>query len=159
MPHADSALRCTERPFGNSLKYQQPGTFSGQVCRLLLVRVLTTHDQSRLLTRRVSCRNLLFKKLQADGKIRFASILSDASSSKAGDGDVNLSPLSPEPWPTDVVVDQSVVQHVTGPSTGGPIGAAMSIIDGLHSVTGLPWWTTLSVTAVGDDPTLHDVRF
>ena len=125
----------------------------------MLVRVLTTYDQSRLLTRRVSCRNLLFKKLQTDRKIRFASSLPDASSSKAGDGDVNLSPLSPEPWPTDVVVDQGVVEHVTGPSSDGPIGAAMSLIDGLHSVTGLPWWTTLSVTALGDDSSLHDVRF
>ena len=128
--------------------------FFGQLCHLTLMRVLTTHGQSRLLTRRASCRNLLFKKLQTDRQIRFASSLPDASNSKAGDDVENLSPLSPEPWSTDVVVDHSVVEHVTGPSSDGPVGAAMSLIDGLHSVTGLPWWATLSVTALGDDPPL-----
>ncbi len=128
--------------------------FFGQLCHLTLMRVLTTHGQSRLLTRRASCRNLLFKKLQTDRQIRFASSLPDASNSKAGDDVENLSPLSPEPWSTDVVVDHSVVEHVTGPSSDGPVGAAMSLIDGLHSITGLPWWATLSVTALGDDPSL-----
>ena len=30
----------------------------------------------------------------------------------------------------------------------------MGLIDGLHSITGLPWWATLSVTALGDDSSL-----
>ncbi len=103
---------------------------------------------------RASCRNLLCKKFQPDRQVRFASTLPDASNSKAGDDVENFSPLSPEPWSTDVVVDHGVVEHVTGPSSDGPVGAAMSLIDGLHSTTGLPWWATLSVTALGDDPSL-----
>lgn len=31
----------------------------------------------------------------------------------------------------------------------GPVVAAMQLIDGLHAATGLPWWATLSATAVG----------
>jgi hypothetical protein len=34
----------------------------------------------------------------------------------------------------------------------GPVVAAMQLIDGLHAATGLPWWATLSVTAVGEFP-------
>ena len=102
-----------------------------------------------MLKKRASCRNLLFKKFQTDRQVRFASTLPDASNSKAGDDVENFSPQSPEPWSTDVVID-----HVTGPSSHGPVGTAMSLIDGLHSTTGLPWWATLSVTALGDDPSL-----
>ncbi|KAL0046699.1 hypothetical protein WJX82_007754 [Trebouxia sp. C0006] len=91
-----------------------------------------------------AARNLLFKKFQTDRQVRFASTLPDASNSKAGDDVENFSPQSPEPWSTDVVID-----HVTGPSSHGPVGTAMSLIDGLHSTTGLPWWATLSVTALG----------
>lgn len=32
----------------------------------------------------------------------------------------------------------------------GPVVATMQLIDGLHAATGLPWWATLSVTAVGE---------
>lgn len=31
----------------------------------------------------------------------------------------------------------------------GFVGTAMNLIDGFHSATGLPWWATLSVTAIG----------
>ena len=31
----------------------------------------------------------------------------------------------------------------------GPVTGAMHLIDGLHSITGMPWWATLSVTALG----------
>lgn len=34
----------------------------------------------------------------------------------------------------------------------GPVVAAMQIIDGLQAATGLPWWATLSATAVGKLP-------
>ncbi|DBA80543.1 hypothetical protein WJX77_009280 [Trebouxia sp. C0004] len=96
-----------------------------------------------------AARNLLIKKLQKDRQIRFASSLPDTSNSKAGDDVETLLPLSPEPWPTDVVVDPCLVDHVTGTSSDGPVGAAVSLIDGLQSTTGLPWWATLSVTALG----------
>lgn len=33
--------------------------------------------------------------------------------------------------------------------TDGLVGAAMQLIDSLQSMTGLPWWATLSATAVG----------
>ncbi len=33
--------------------------------------------------------------------------------------------------------------------------AFVSLIDGLHSYTGLPWWATLSLTAVGENLTEH----
>lgn len=102
----------------------------------------------------MSCRNLLFKKSQTDRQIRFASSLPDASNSKAGDAVETLSPLTPEPWSSDVVVDHGIAEHVTDSSIDGPVGAAMSLIDGLHSITGLPWWSTLAVTALGDDPSL-----
>lgn len=32
----------------------------------------------------------------------------------------------------------------------GPVVGAMQLMDGLHSVTSLPWWATLSVAAVGE---------
>ncbi|KAL0024349.1 hypothetical protein WJX79_002004 [Trebouxia sp. C0005] len=96
-----------------------------------------------------AARNLLFKKSQTDRQIRFASSLPDASNSKAGDAVETLSPLTPEPWSSDVVVDHGIAEHVTDSSIDGPVGAAMSLIDGLHSITGLPWWSTLAVTALG----------
>jgi len=32
----------------------------------------------------------------------------------------------------------------------GPVVAAMQLIDGLHSATGIPWWATLAATALGE---------
>lgn len=32
----------------------------------------------------------------------------------------------------------------------GPVVAAMQLIDGLHSATGIPWWLTLAATALGE---------
>ena len=39
--------------------------------------------------------------------------------------------------------------EVAAPDGFGPVVAAMQLIDGLHAATGLPWWATLSLTAVG----------
>ena len=34
-------------------------------------------------------------------------------------------------------------------AAAGPVQAAMQAIDGLHSLTGLPWWAVMVVSAVG----------
>lgn len=51
--------------------------------------------------------------------------------------------------PTDLANSQPETTAAAS-SSDGVIGTAMSLIDGLHNFTGLPWWATLSVTAVGD---------
>lgn len=40
----------------------------------------------------------------------------------------------------------------------GPVVAAMQLIDGLHAATGLPWWATLSLTAVGEFLWRHTIH-
>ena len=51
--------------------------------------------------------------------------------------------------PTDLANSQ-LDTTAAASSSDGVIGTAMSLIDGLHDFTGLPWWATLSLTAVGD---------
>ena len=31
----------------------------------------------------------------------------------------------------------------------GPIGSAVSLLEGFHTTTGLPWWAAIPITAVG----------
>ena len=48
-----------------------------------------------------------------------------------------------------------LIANAAGHVQDGPVGAAVSLVDHLHSVTGLPWWATLSVTALGIAPSVY----
>ena len=64
----------------------------------------------------------------------------------------NTEPVAeiPEPWlAVQHAVPNSVASDLPGVSQAGPVGSAMDLINGLHTVTGLPWWATLSLTALG----------
>ena len=80
--------------------------------------------------------------------VRFAGGLPDWNSSP--EADPAASPfdlpqsLSQAPGDTD-----SIVAHAASPAQDDPVGAAVSLIDGLHTFTGLPWWATVAVTALG----------
>ena len=49
--------------------------------------------------------------------------------------------------------------EMAAPDGFGPVVAAMQLIDGLHAATGLPWWATLSVTAVGEALSSISIQF
>ncbi|KAL3155998.1 hypothetical protein ABBQ32_012987 [Trebouxia sp. C0010 RCD-2024] len=78
--------------------------------------------------------------------LRLASGLPDWNSSSPSADPAALPSDLPDNW-------SQAPAHVdlvaAGPVQDGPFGAAVSLIDHLHSVTGLPWWATLSVTALG----------
>ena len=97
---------------------------------------------------KLTCRQLSRKQFCSRYTYRFASSLPDWNSTPDD--------AVPASLPFDLLEQQSqapsdfdVVAHTTSPALDGPAGAAISLIDNLHSVTGLPWWATLSVTALG----------
>lgn len=98
--------------------------------------------------RELTCRHLSGAPASSRYAFRFASTLPDWTSSSA-DADPAGAPVDlQEPW-SQAPGDANIIAQIASPALDGPIGAAISLIDGLHAVTGLPWWATVSVTAVG----------
>ena len=79
---------------------------------------------------------------------RFVSSLPDWKNTPA-DADPAGSPFDLPEQQSQAPSDLDLVAHASSPAQDSPVGAVVSLIDGLHSVTGLPWWATLSVTALG----------
>lgn len=79
---------------------------------------------------------------------RFASGLPDWSSSSTSADPAALPSDLPEVW-SQSSAHTDPVANAADPVQDGPVAAAVSLIDHLHSVTGLPWWATLSATALG----------
>ena len=52
-------------------------------------------------------------------------------------------------WPSHGPVSNSAAPELVDAAQGHPVGDAVSLIDALHSATGLPWWATLCLTALG----------
>lgn len=98
--------------------------------------------------RELTCRHLSGAPASSTFAFRFASTLPDWTSSSA-DADPAGSPVDLQEHWSQAPGDTDVIAQTASPALDGPIGAAISLIDGLHTVTGLPWWATLSVTAVG----------
>lgn len=60
--------------------------------------------------------------------------------------------LLPPSLPAAAVLAAAAPVEAAAADGFGPVVAAMQLIDGLHAATGLPWWATLSATAVGESP-------
>lgn len=142
-PLRSKALRC----IGLGAEYQRARTNSGRSFQHTIpVEYRRSHGclASRLTL--LAHRPLFTTQLYSRYALRFASGLPDWNSSSPS--------ANPAALPSDLLgkSSQAPAQFdliAAGPVQDGPVGAAVSVIDQLHSVTGLPWWATLSVTALG----------
>lgn len=98
--------------------------------------------------RELTCRQLSGAPSYSCYAVRFASSLPDWNSTATDAVPASL-PFDLPEQQSQAPTDFAVLAHTTSPAQDGPVGAVVGLIDGLHSVTGLPWWATLSVTALG----------
>ena len=98
--------------------------------------------------RDLTCRQLSGGEFYTRYAFRFVSNLPDWNSTPADAVPTSL-PFDLPEQQSQAPGDFDVLAHSTSHPQESPVGAVVSLIDGLHSVTGLPWWATLSVTAIG----------
>ena len=58
-------------------------------------------------------------------------------------------PPVPAMGPESCLAASALVGTTSAAVTGSPVDAMVAAIDALHGVTGLPWWATIALTAVG----------
>jgi hypothetical protein len=79
------------------------------------------------------------------------------------DEDADRHPISSGPLqgsiPVAALLAISTPAEAAAADGFGPVVAAMQLIDGLHVATGLPWWATLSLTAVGESQNVIPLEF